>query len=175
MIGKWVTASLACLALLFVYSFAVAQDHKAHEPARDGRMLLDFPETMRAHMLSNMRGHLEALSAILASLSAGDGVEAARIARERLGTESPGAGACAPNHHKAVSTREDMAAMMAQHQAELMPEKMKALGNAMHEAANDFASEAATFKPRDDMTKPLASLSRVVQNCAACHASYRLQ
>ena len=57
----------------------------SHAP--DTRKLLDFPAPMREHMLSNMRGHLQALNEILAALSIGDGPKAARIAETRLGVE----------------------------------------------------------------------------------------
>ena len=68
-------------------------DHMAmmsHAP--DTRKLLDFPAPMREHMLSNMRGHLQALNEILAALSIGDGPKAGKIAETRLGVESPGPG-----------------------------------------------------------------------------------
>ena len=145
-----------------------------HMSAPDMRKVLDWPPPMREHLLANMRGHLDALSQIMAVLSAGDGAKAGQIARERLGLDSPGAGACVPQQEKKMSSRDDMATMMAMHQSAMMPEEMKALSYAMHESANSFAINAAAVKPGADSSAALASLSRVVQNCVACHAAYRL-
>ncbi len=151
-------------------------DHMAmmsHAP--DTRKLLDFPPPMREHMLSNMRGHLQALNEILAALSIGDGAKAGKIAETRLGVESPGAAACVPNggttDHSTHDMAHDMAAMMAQ----FMPEEMRALGLTMHESASEFAREAAKTQTGDDLKPALASLARVTQSCAACHAEYRLK
>ena len=59
-----------------------------------------------------------------------------------------------------------MAAMMAQ----FMPEDMRALGLTMHESASEFAREAAKTQSGGDLKPALASLARVTQSCAACHA-----
>lgn len=137
----------------------------------DARQLLDFPPPMRQHMLTNMRAHMEALSEILAAMSAGDAAKASAIANARLGLESAGAAACKPNGSGKTSPMNDMAAMMAQH----MPEEMRAIGYAMHESASRFAVEAAKTAPGGDLKPALAALAQVTQNCAACHAAYRLK
>ncbi len=153
-------------------------DHMTmHMSAPDTRTVLDWPPSMRACLLANMRDHLEALSQIMAALSAGDGGKAGQIARERLGLKSPGAGAGArvPQQGKKMSSRHDMATMMAMHQSALMPEEMKALGYALHESASTFAIDTVAVKPVGDLSAALASLSHVVENCGACHAAYRLK
>lgn len=137
----------------------------------DARQLLDFPPPMRQHMLTNMRAHMEALSEILAALSAGDAAKASMIAKERLGLESAGAAACNPNGSSKRGPMGDMAAMMAQH----MPEEMRALGYAMHDSASKFAEEAAKAPPGGDLKPALAALAQVTQNCVACHSAYRLK
>jgi hypothetical protein len=141
----------------------------SHAP--DTRKLLDFPAPMREHMLSNMRGHLQALNEILAALSIGDGAKAGKIAETRLGVESPGAAACVPNSGTTDHSTHDMAAMMAK----FMPEDMRALGLTMHESASEFAREAAKTLTGGDLKAALAALARVTQSCAACHAEYRLK
>ncbi|MFY9834575.1 MAG: hypothetical protein WAK66_17925 [Methylocystis sp.] len=170
---KFKFAGAALVALLGAAAPAAGQmDHMAmmsHAP--DTRKLLDFPAPMREHMLSNMRGHLQALNEILAALSIGDGPKAARIAETRLGVESPGAAACVPNSGTTDHSTHDMAAMMAQ----FMPEDMRALGLTMHESASEFAREAAKTQSGGDLKPALASLARVTQSCAACHAEYRLK
>jgi hypothetical protein len=174
---KFAGAALSVMLGLGVMLGAVApaagqMDHMAmmsHAP--DTRKLLNFPPPMRDHMLSNMRGHLQALNEILAALSAGDGAKAGRIAETRLGVESPGAAACVPNSGTTDGATHDMAAMMAK----FMPEEMRALGLTMHESASEFAREAAKTQAGGDLKPALASLARVTQSCAACHAEYRLK
>ncbi|WGJ14787.1 hypothetical protein QEV83_00220 [Methylocapsa sp. D3K7] len=134
----------------------------------DSRQLVDLPPAMRNHILSNMRGHLVALSGIVAALSAGDSTKAAAIAETRLGLESPGAAACNPKHGMETTA---MAAAMAEH----MPDEMRKLGLTMHEAASAFAKEAAKTQQSNDMKPVLAALSQVTQSCAVCHSAYRLQ
>ena len=97
--------------------------------------------------------------------------KAAKIAETRLGVESPGAAACVPNSGTTDHSTHDMAAMMAQ----FMPEDMRALGLTMHESASEFAREAAKTQSGGDLKPALASLARVTQSCAACHAEYRLK
>jgi len=57
--------------------------------------------------------------------------------------------------------------MMAMH----MPDSMRTAGLAMHTAASNFATVAATRDPK----AALASLALVTQRCVSCHASYRLR
>ena len=56
----------------------------AMSPA-DQRELLHFPPMMQAHMLGNMRNHVETLDAILSAAAAGEYAKASSIARTRLG------------------------------------------------------------------------------------------
>ena len=141
----------------------------SHAP--DTRKALDFPPPMREHILSNMRSHLQALSEILAALSTGDGPKAGKIAETRLGLDSPEAAACMPKSVTTESSTQNMAAMMAKY----MPEEMRALGLAMHHSASAFAREAAKARTGADLKPAIAALAQVTQNCAACHAAYRLK
>jgi hypothetical protein len=171
----------ATLNLILVGSVSVAaqqDEHISHmmSGTPDTRQILDFPPPMRQHMLSMMRGHLDALSEILTALSVGDAAKAGAIAESRLGLQSSGAAACNPKESRISSSRDemsvgDMPAMMAQY----MPDGMRALGYAMHESASNFALETARMLPGDDPKPALASLSRMTQSCAACHNSYRLK
>ena len=171
--GAALVAVLGLGAMLGAAAPAAGQmDHMSmmsHAP--DTRKLLDFPAPMREHMLSNMRGHLQALNEILAALSIGDVAKAGKIAETRLGVESPGAAACVPNSGTTDHSPHDMAAMMAK----FMPEDMRALGLTMHESASEFAREAAKSQTGGDLKPALAALARVTQSCAACHAEYRLK
>jgi len=155
---------------------AIADEHEEHMgrheqmgmSPKDTRVEVDVPGPMKAKMLSNMRGHQEAVAEILAALSKGDGAAAAKIAETRLGAGSPGSAACKP----AAKSGElgDMPMMMARH----MPDEMRALGMTMHQQADKFAGEAVKIKQGGDLRPALAELSQVVQACNACHAAYRL-
>ncbi|WP_428991221.1 hypothetical protein [Methylocapsa aurea] len=156
---------------LGVVNMAVGKDehdHMSMKMAPDTRVLLDFPDPMRNHMLSNMRGHLESLQEILAALAAGDGAKAGEIAEARLGLASPDAAACAKGE---AGAKEGMGAMMAKY----MPPEMRQLGFAMHESASAFAVEAAKMPRGGEAKDALSALSKVTQNCAACHSAYRLR
>lgn len=165
------TLFVSAFGLLALGAAAVAEDHHDHMQMmskKDERIEVDLPGPMKAHMLSNMRGHQQAVAEILAALSKGEGEAAAKIAETRLGMGSPGSAACKPN----AKTGElgDMPKMMASH----MPDEMRALGMTMHAQASKFAEEAAKVKPGADMRPALAELSQTVQACNACHAAYRL-
>ena len=144
--------------------------HPEMSPA-DGRELVRFPPEMRAHMLRNMRDHVETLDGILRALAAADYAGAAKIAAERLGLESPSAAACKPRPANASPMPGSMDEMMAIY----MPEPMRAIGLSMHTAASGFAEAAARAAATQDGEAAVAALSRVTQNCVACHAAYRLQ
>jgi hypothetical protein len=153
---------------------AAAQDHHDHmqmmsKMAKDSRVEVDLPAPMKAHMLSNMRSHQQAVADILAALSKGDGEGAAKIAETRLGMGSPGSAACKPN--ATSGDLGEMPMMMASH----MPDEMRGLGMTMHAQASKFAQEAAKLGQGADMRPALAELGQVVQACNACHAAYRLQ
>ncbi len=176
-----ISAPATALLLCVGQAFAQMEGHM-HERmmggsmAPDERQMLDFPPPMREHMLTNMRGHFVSLQEILTALAAGDGPRAAKIARERLGVDSPGAAACVKpkdtaSHPGEMDHMSHMAMMMAQH----MPEEMRAMGLAMHELASAFAAEAEKAPAGSDMRPALAALAQVTQNCAACHAAYRLR
>ena len=86
----------------------------------DERELVQMPEMMQEHMLSNMRDHLAALNEILGKLAAGELDGAAAIAEFRLGMSS-------------------LEIHGASHMAKVMPEGMRSVGTRMHRAASRFA------------------------------------
>lgn len=119
--------------------------------AEDTRPLVKMPDQMVTHMLGNMRDHLQAISEIQAALANAEFDKAADIAEQRIGMSSLVA------HH---------AAMMAPY----MPKTMQDIGTEMHHAASRFALAAK----ENDMKKSLGELSKVTQQCVACHAGYRV-
>lgn len=153
-------------------------DHLQHTAGTgmpgDGRQLVDFPPPMRAHTLANMRDHLQALSEILTAMSGAQYATAARIADTRLGMDSPSAAGCKAEAAGATPQMSKPAGM--DHQMSLfMPEAMRKIGLEMHQSASAFAVTAAKAGKTGNAKPALAALSRVTQQCAACHAAYRVQ
>jgi len=169
---------VAAAASIAVLASPIAEAQHTHdmgaEPmpgmsSSDSRQLLHFPPMMQAHMLRNMRDHVETLDAILSALDIGDYAKAAKIAKDRLGLDSPAAAACKPS--PANATPGSMEAMMAVY----MPPPMRAFGLSMHTAASDFADVAARADATHDAPAVLKALSRITPNCVDCHAAYRLR
>ena len=121
----------------------------------DSRQLVQFPEPMRLHTITNMRDHLLALQEIDVALSQNAFDKAATIAEQRLGMSSL-------ERHGAA------------HIAPFMPQAMQDIGTQMHRAASRFALEAQTASVSNDVRPVLAALGTVMQQCVACHAAYRL-
>lgn len=131
--------------------------HSAGVAARaaDTRQLVKFPEPLREHELANMRDHLMTLQRIQAALGSGEFEKAADLAEQRLGMSSfklHGAHEVAP----------------------YMPQGMQDIGTAMHRAASRFALTAQEAGATGDLKASVAALSRVTEQCVACHAAYRL-
>ncbi|MDA8095734.1 MAG: efflux transporter outer membrane subunit [Betaproteobacteria bacterium] len=146
----------------------------ALQPQTNARQAVPFPPMARAHFLANMRDHLQALSVILAAMASGNYGKAAAVANVRLGMNSPAASSCkAGGAHGDPSAADasDMEGMMAQ----FMPEKMRGIGLRMHQAASAFAAAAAEAGRSGDPRPAYRALAHVTQQCAACHAAYRVQ
>lgn len=123
---------------------AVAED--------DTRQLVQFPEMMQQHMMSNMRDHLVTINEILEKMGKGRLEEAAEVAESRIGMSS-------------------LELHGAQHMAELMPEGMRDMGSEMHHAASRFALKAQ----EGDALVAYRALSEVTAACVACHSAYRIR
>lgn len=140
----------------------------------DSRQPVAFPPPMRAHMLANMRGHLQALSGIVAALADARYADAAGIADAQLGVASPSAQGCKTPDDAAGPPMSPVAG--AGHgMNRIMPEAMRAIGMGMHQAAGRFADEANKASASGDVEPALAALAQVTQQCVACHAAYRAQ
>jgi hypothetical protein len=118
---------------------------------QDTRTKVDFPDMMKAHMLGNMRDHLQAISEIQAALATGKLDKAGEIAEARIGMSS-------------------LIAHDAAHMAPFMPKGMQDIGTEMHHAASRFAITAS----EGDLPKALDALSKVTEQCVACHMNYRV-
>ncbi len=181
---KTLTISMGAIALAFgVTAYAQAPmpqmdhaQHMKHMPVadNDARQQVNFPTEMRRHTLANMRDHLEALSDILAKMSAGQYAKAAQVASTRLGMDSPSAEGC---KDEGGSGKPQMSkpANIDHQMAQFMPEGMRNIGLAMHQSASDFSVEANKAGKSGNSKQAMAALSKVTQHCVACHAAYKVQ
>lgn len=117
----------------------------------DKRTKVDLPDMMKTHMLGNMRDHLQALSEIQTALAKGRMDKAGEIAETRIGMSS-------------------MESHNAAHMAPFMPRGMQEIGTEMHHAASRFAM----ITSEGNLSKALDGLSKVTEQCVACHMNYRV-
>jgi hypothetical protein len=121
----------------------------------DSRQLVELPEMMRDHMLENMRDHLLALTEIQQYLALEEYDKASTVAENRLGMSSLG------GHG-------------ASHMARFMPAAMQQIGTQMHKAASRFATIVQEGGLEGSTPKIAEGLAGVMQQCVACHSSYRV-
>ncbi|MDH5425609.1 MAG: hypothetical protein OEY29_11490 [Gammaproteobacteria bacterium] len=126
--------------------------HAQSQADNDKRQLIQLPEMMQQHMMSNMRDHLKAINEILISLGKNETDKAGDIAEQRLGMSSLG------THG-------------AHHMAKFMPEGMQNAGTNMHRAASRFALKAQ----EGELLPAYKMLSEVTTSCVACHSAYRIK
>jgi cytochrome c553 len=134
----------ALLALTVTTSLAYA--------AEDPRQLVQLPQMMQAHMLSNMRDHLQTLNQILLDMGKGELGKAGELAEARLGMSS-------------------LELHGASHMAKFMPKGMQQAGTDMHHAASRFALKAQ----EGELLPAYKALTDVTTSCVACHLSYRIR
>lgn len=118
----------------------------------DSRLLVELPEMMQQHMMSNMRDHLVTINEILLNMANGQLDRAADVAESRLGMSS-------------------LEAHGASHMARFMPEGMRQAGTNMHRAASRFALKAE----EGEMLPAYNALSEITSACVACHSRYRIR
>ena len=121
----------------------------------DSRQLVELPEMMRDHLLENMRHHLLALTEIQQYLALEEYEKASTVAENRLGMSSLG------GHG-------------ASHMARFMPAAMQQIGTQMHKAASRFATIVQEGGLEGSTPKIAEGLAGVMQQCVACHSSYRV-
>lgn len=151
--------TLFSLALVAALSAGCAHPGSGHAHGAaappDVRQLVNFPDEMRQHTLTNMRDHLLALAQIQEALATGAHERAAQVAEQRLGMSSLQAhGAHEASRH--------------------MPQGMQDIGTSMHRHASRFAVEVTNSAVTGKLEPALAALARTTQACVACHSAYRL-
>ena len=139
---------------LFLVVLALSGAVSAFADDGDSRQLVKMPAPMTQHMLGNMRDHLVAITEIQQSMGKGEFQRAADIAEKRIGLSS-------------------LDAHGASHMAPFMPKPMQEIGTQMHRAASQFALVAQDTGVDGNVTRAIGALSRVTEQCVACHAAYR--
>jgi hypothetical protein len=151
--------AVACPSIAQEQGGGAHAHHGMHAPAApvgDSRSIVKFPEELRIHTLANMRDHLKVLQEIQDALAREQYDRASDIAEQRLGMSS-------------------LKLHGAHELSKFMPEGMQNIGTEMHRAASRFAVIAKDVGATGDVKPALAALSRVSQQCVACHSSYRVQ
>ena len=123
--------------------------------AEESRIQVDLPPMMQAHMMKNMRDHLLALQTITQQLATQQFDAASDTAEQRLGMSSM------PSHG-------------ANHMGKFMPKKMANIGMTMHRTASQFAIAAKDAEISGGLKKAFGALSKVMQQCVACHTLYKV-
>lgn len=139
------------IIILFI-ALASASMPGTSATSNDTRVLVELPQMMQRHMLSNMRDHLAAINEILVYLGNGELDKASETAEYRLGMSS-------------------LESHGASHMARFMPEGMRQAGTAMHKAASRFALKAQ----EGDVIPAYRALSDITAACVACHSGYRVK
>ncbi len=132
------------ILLVFASNISIADE--------DSRQLIELPEMMQQHMMSNMRDHLVTINKILINMANGQLDQAAEIAESRLGMSS-------------------LESHGASHMAKFMPEGMRQAGTSMHRAGSRFALKAQ----EGEVLPAYNALSEVTSACVACHSGYRIR
>jgi len=135
---------IAPILLFFASGMSIADE--------DSRQLVELPEMMQQHMMSNMRNHLVVINEILINMANDQLDQAAEVAESRLGMSS-------------------LESHGASHMAKFMPEGMRKAGTSMHRAASRFALKAQ----EGDVMPAYRALSKVTSACVACHSGYRIR
>lgn len=118
----------------------------------DSRQLVELPEMMQQHMMSNMRDNLETINQIQIYLGSDEMDMAAELAEQRLGMSS-------------------LDLHGASRMAKFMPEGMRAAGTNMHKAASRFALTAE----EGDLLAAYKKLAELTSTCVSCHSSYSIR
>jgi hypothetical protein len=140
------------LGKLWIWSFLLMFPFKStHADDVDAKQKVMLPDIVKRHMLDAMHDNLLAVHEIQAALDSGDLNKAGDIAETRFGMTS-------------------LASHNAAHIASLMPPAMRQIGIEMHVAASRFVASAK----EGDMVHAMDSFAAINQQCAACHAAYRL-
>ncbi|HCI53313.1 MAG TPA: hypothetical protein DE312_08385 [Gallionella sp.] len=136
---------LSVVVALFAYKFTVGEV----QPSEDGRQAILLSKDERNALLLEMRNWLQNSQAILAAASEKDFdtvIKSAKASGMAAEADTPGS------------------------LFRKIPVEMKALGFGTRKKFDDIAADAAEFK---DSNRIVSKLSVAMNNCVACHATYR--
>jgi hypothetical protein len=146
---KIIYTSLISITLIFS-SLANAENHSQHHQmlhSEDNRISLNLPPNMKLHQLKNMRAHVVAVQSIIELIAKQDFQQASKVATEQLG----------------------LTARMDKMCKKFANEDFKQLGLAFHQSGDELADVLLT----KDTTASLQALSKTMNYCIQCHATYR--
>ncbi len=136
---------LAVIVALFAYKFTVGEV----QPSEDGRHAIMLSKDERNALLLEMRNWLQNSQAILAAASEKDFDTVIKSAKASgMGAEADTPGSLFRK----------------------IPVEMKALGFGTRKKFDEIAADAEEFK---DSNRIVSKLSVAMNNCVACHATYR--
>ena len=138
--------TLAVLLLVLAGTTGVSAQHAAH-PVDDDRERIVLPAPARNMVLVEMRLMLESVAGVVAALSEGERAAAAQAARAS-----------------------GMVMAVDPHLRELLPAAFVELGMATHQGFDALADQ---IEQGADEQTALAELGALMQNCIACHDTYR--
>lgn len=156
---------MACAGTLLPLGLALAADEYVDQQtdasagrgqSKETRQLVELPAPLRQRKLQEMRERLAILGQLQAALSIEAYREAADLAEHHLGMSS-------------------LPMQGTQEVAEYMPQGMREMETALHQAASRFAVEAIHAAASADVRLANAALSELIQRCVACHAAYRFR
>ncbi len=150
------------IVLLIMSSPLLAQEITDH------RQMVEMPPAMKQMFLKNMRGHMESLDLIIASLAAKDLSVAADIAEGKMGVGHGKKRQCDDSSHQ---HKTDHSEHKGKGFGQFMPTDMKVMGMSLHNAANEFATVAR----RGDIGEAYNALRQISASCVACHQSFRVK
>ncbi len=141
------------LALLFPFLITPAQaaGHTHHGSALEQRTPIPVTAEEKAHIHLEMRAFLASTQKIVSAAAGNDMKAVAEAARE--------AGMAAA-HEVPAKLREKL------------PLPFKKMGHATHQGFDDLARDAESL---GDANHALKQLGQVMDNCASCHAVFRLE
>jgi len=142
------------MRIIFTVALAITMVSATAMAADDSRQLVTMPAPMVQHMLTNMRDHLRSITEIQRAVGAGEYERAADVAEHRLGLSS-------------------LESHGASHMAPFMPMPMQEIGTQMHKAASQFALVVQETGADGNVARAVGALSKVTEQCVACHAAYR--
>lgn len=148
--------TLRAALVLSALAAGAALPASAQGTPADVRQLAPLPDAARATLRDEMLGNLRAVHGIIELLAKGSVREAGTLAEQELGVTAMGRNRQLP-----------LDARPGAH----MPTAMHQLGVQGHQAATQFAREAAS----GDTARALAALPGITTSCIACHHAYRVR